>query len=61
MQKRLSEQGFWVYDFALPMLTLQVRQRRYKLCLHTLQFPLLRCMHNATSETGDASADHGKD
>ena len=25
MQKRLSEQGFWVYDFALPMLTLQVR------------------------------------
>lgn len=25
MQKRLSEQGLWVYDFALPMLTLQVR------------------------------------
>jgi hypothetical protein len=24
MQKRLAEKGFWVYDFALPMLTLQV-------------------------------------
>lgn len=28
MQKRLAEQGYWVYDFALPMLTLQVRRRR---------------------------------
>lgn len=26
MQKRLAEKGFWVYDFALPMLTLQVRR-----------------------------------
>ena len=25
MQKRLAEGGFWVYDFALPMLTLQAR------------------------------------
>ena len=25
MQKNLAERGFWVYDFALPMLTLQVR------------------------------------
>jgi hypothetical protein len=25
MQKRLAEHGLWVYDFALPMLTLQVR------------------------------------
>lgn len=25
MQKTLAEKGFWVYDFALPMLTLQVR------------------------------------
>lgn len=25
MQKRLAEHGLWVYDFALPMLTLQAR------------------------------------
>lgn len=25
MQKNLAERGFWVYDFALPMLTLQVQ------------------------------------
>ena len=27
MQKRLAERGFWVYDFALPMLCLQVWMR----------------------------------
>jgi hypothetical protein len=25
MQKRLAENGFWVYDFCLPMLCLQAR------------------------------------
>jgi hypothetical protein len=25
MQKKLADMGFWVYDFALPLLTLQVR------------------------------------
>lgn len=43
MQKRLAEKGFWVYDFALPMLTLQVRTISV-LCSFTRppMFPILQ-------------------
>jgi hypothetical protein len=36
MQKRLAERGLWVYDFALPLLSIQVRRlvslRRAAVC-----------------------------
>ena len=37
LQKMLAERGLWVYDFALPMLCLQVRPP--SACAHMLALP----------------------